>query len=62
MCDDDIDSSIRQFSYIWSPGGFDMGYVQSAQTGLSETKGDGNGPQERFHLVNDPVGEPKNAK
>jgi hypothetical protein len=51
LYNEEVDSSIRDFSYIWSPGGFDLEYVQV-------NEGDTSRPQQQSHEANTPVSYP----
>ncbi len=54
---DDVDSSIREFSYIWAPGGFDLEYAQAVEGEISDNRGDRGEPQ---HQAKNLVSYPEN--
>ena len=55
LCGDDIVSSIRDFSWIWSPGGFDLGSVQAGEREAPDGEVDDRELQVQLHQVDNPV-------
>ncbi len=56
----EVDSSIPEFSYIWSPGGFDLEIVQAAEEDVQVNKGGVTRPQQQqFSETNVAVSYPR---